>query len=69
MEERVRQIADTLFFCADTCYIPLRHIENYRANLPITIASGVVYGYISSASLTKITISVINSVVLTAGAE
>ena len=69
MEERVRQIADTLFFCADTCDTPLRHIESYRENLPITIVIGVVYGYIGIASLTKITISVINSVVLTAGGE
>ena len=73
MKERVQDILDTLFFCADTCDTPLRHIESYRANLPITIASGVAYGYISSASLTNVigisTVGIRNSVVLTAGDE
>ena len=73
MKERVRYLPDTLFFCAGTCDTPLRHIESYRANLPITIVIGVVYGYIGSVSLTNVigisTAGIRNSVVLTAGGE
>ena len=41
MKERVQNILDTLFFCADTCDTPLRHNESYKANLPITIVISI----------------------------
>ena len=56
MKKRVRYLPDTLFFCADTCNTPLRHIESYRANQPITIVIVIANGYIGIASLTNVTI-------------